>query len=38
MPELWELTPSEEAALDHRYWEERYADPDPQDDADPDDE
>lgn len=32
----WELTPSEEAALDHRYWEDRYA-PDDLDADEPDD-
>jgi hypothetical protein len=38
MTALWDLTPAEEAALDHAYWDARWADDDePESDDDPDD-
>lgn len=35
--DLWELTPSEEAALDSAYWDAPESDDEPDPDDDPDD-
>lgn len=37
MTQLWDLTPAQEAALDDAYWNDRYAEPEPDEDTDPDD-